>query len=149
MIVERYTFDTNILFYSLDASDDAKHKLARNLIGLAGPHRALLLLQTLGELCSATSKKRPALFAEAQSFVVATANFLPVVPASLEDVMEASALQQQHRLQFWDAMLCATARRAGCTLLLSEDLQDGRTLDGLTIRNPFRLAATELDKLLV
>ena len=38
---------------------------------------------------------------------------------------------------FWDAMLWTTARQAGCRLLLSEDLQDGQTLGGVTCVNPF------------
>ena len=36
------------------------------------------------------------------------------------------------------ALLCATAERAGLQYLLTEDLQDGRRLGGLTIVNPFR-----------
>jgi predicted nucleic acid-binding protein len=43
----------------------------------------------------------------------------------------------EHSLSFWDAMIWATARRAGCRLLISEDGQDGRMLDGVTIVNPF------------
>ncbi len=34
-------------------------------------------------------------------------------------------------------MLWATARRAGCRLLLSEDFQDGRDLGGVLFLNPF------------
>ena len=33
-----------------------------------------------------------------------------------------------------------SARRAGCAELLTEDLQDGRRIDGLVIRNPFKRA---------
>jgi predicted nucleic acid-binding protein len=39
---------------------------------------------------------------------------------------------------FYDALIVASALEAGCTTLLSEDIQDGRVIDGrLTIRNPF------------
>ena len=34
-------------------------------------------------------------------------------------------------------MLWATARDAGCGLVISEDFQDGRTLGGVTFVNPF------------
>jgi len=37
----------------------------------------------------------------------------------------------EHRLAFWDAMLWATARRTGVRILISEDFQDGRMLDGV------------------
>jgi predicted nucleic acid-binding protein len=52
----------------------------------------------------------------------------------LIDAMDAVA---GHGWSFWDAMMWATARRAGCRLLLSEDGDDGRTLGGVTLVNPF------------
>jgi predicted nucleic acid-binding protein len=61
---------------------------------------------------------------------------------------EALITQQQHGLQFWDAMLWATARRAGCSLIATEDFQDGRTLGGVTFRNPFKLSDAEWNALL-
>jgi predicted nucleic acid-binding protein len=42
-----------------------------------------------------------------------------------------------HSFSFWDAMLWMTAKRAGCQLLLSEDGDDGRSLRGVTLVNPF------------
>ena len=46
----------------------------------------------------------------------------------------------RYQLQFFDAVIIAVARRAGATMLLSEDMHDGLTIDGLTILNPFREA---------
>ena len=37
----------------------------------------------------------------------------------------------------WDAMILSAALGAGCEVLLSEDMQDGHVVEGLTIRNPF------------
>ena len=42
----------------------------------------------------------------------------------------------EHRLQFWDALIVNAAAEAGCTLLLSEDMQDGFMIRGVTIVNP-------------
>ncbi len=42
-----------------------------------------------------------------------------------------------HGLAFWDAMIWATAKYAGCRLLIGEDGHDGRTLGGVTTVNPF------------
>jgi predicted nucleic acid-binding protein len=41
-------------------------------------------------------------------------------------------------LSYWDAAIVAAARLLGCNELLSEDLQDGRSIDGILLRNPFR-----------
>ena len=41
------------------------------------------------------------------------------------------------KTSFWDAMIIAAARAQGCDVLYSEDLQDGRIIDGMRIVNPF------------
>ena len=46
-------------------------------------------------------------------------------------------VMESHRISFWDAMLWATARRAGCGAILTEDFQDGRLLGGVRFINPF------------
>lgn len=50
----------------------------------------------------------------------------------------ALLLREETGFQFYDSLIVAAALQLGCSTLLSEDLQDGRTLDGLVIRNPFR-----------
>ena len=60
----------------------------------------------------------------------------------LTDAIDAVAA---HSWSFRDAMIWATAKRAQCRLLLSEDGQDGRTLGGVTTVNPF---VTQLSPLL-
>ena len=55
----------------------------------------------------------------------------------------AIALVQRHALARYDALLVAAAADAGCSVLYSEDVQDGqRMTDALVIRNPFTPAAT-------
>ncbi len=46
-------------------------------------------------------------------------------------------LASVHRLQIWDAVILSAAASAGCRVLLSEDLQDGFTWNGVTVVNPF------------
>lgn len=145
MAADRYTFDTNILFYSLDKSDAGKHKVARRMIGLADPRRVSILLQTLGELANAVSKRQPALLPQTERLAHLTSTLFTVVPTGFDDVVEALLIHKQHKFQFWDSVLWATARRAGCTTFFSEDMQDGRSIGGVTIRNPFKMSEAELD----
>ena len=49
-------------------------------------------------------------------------------------------LATSHQLSLWDAIMLAAAAQAGCRLLLSEDMQDGFTWRGVTVRNPFTTA---------
>jgi predicted nucleic acid-binding protein len=68
----------------------------------------------------------------------------PVFAAAEDDLDCAMRVVEDHHLSFWDAMLWATARRAGCRLLLSEDFQDGRDLGGVLFFNPFEPANRKL-----
>ncbi|HUP00829.1 MAG TPA: PIN domain-containing protein, partial [Gemmatimonadota bacterium] len=50
----------------------------------------------------------------------------------------AWAVQDSHRLSWWDALIVAAAQVGGCNTLLTEDLQDGMDLDGVRVVNPFQ-----------
>jgi len=69
--------------------------------------------------------------------VAAFQEVAPVFAATDQDLMGALDLVRDHRIGFWDALLCSTARRVGLQYLLSEDMQDGRRFGSLTIVNPF------------
>ena len=46
-------------------------------------------------------------------------------------------LHESTQFRWYDSLIVAAALESGAELLYSEDLQDGRRLAGLTIRNPF------------
>ena len=46
-------------------------------------------------------------------------------------------IQDRYRLSFWDALIVAAAKSASCRYLLTEDLQSGQKIDGVTVVNPF------------
>jgi predicted nucleic acid-binding protein len=146
MAAERYTFDTNILFYSLDATDPAKHARARRLIGLADSRRVPVLLQTLGELSNGVAKRNRAMLSKTERLIQMASAMFAIVPMDIDDLLDALLIHSEHKLQFWDAVLWATARRAGCTTLFTEDMQDGRTSGGVAIRNPFKMSEKEIDE---
>ena len=45
---------------------------------------------------------------------------------------------QSNEFSFWDSLIVEAALQSGCSLLLSEDMQDGRVIGSLTIQNPFK-----------
>ena len=52
-------------------------------------------------------------------------------------IVAAIRLHQQYTLSFWDAIILQASKSAACSLVLSEDLQDGLRIDNLTVKNPF------------
>ena len=58
-------------------------------------------------------------------------------------INRASEMARAHGMQLWDCVVCAASIEAGAKALLTEDMQDGRTLDGLRLINPFAAANAE------
>jgi predicted nucleic acid-binding protein len=140
----RLTFDTNILVYAADREAGERHQIALDLVRRSRGSDCVLTLQALAELFRTLTGRYKIAASDAVAVVQEWRDAMPVVAADelcLIDAMDAVA---SHRLAFWDAMIWATAKRAGCRLLLSEDGQDGLTLGGVTIVNPFGPAPSPL-----
>jgi predicted nucleic acid-binding protein len=45
---------------------------------------------------------------------------------------------QGKAFSFWDSLIVEAALQADCRVLFSEDMQDGRQIGQLVIRNPFK-----------
>lgn len=150
MIVRgRFSLDTNILVYAVDRDAGAKHGLAMHLMGRAARRDCILPVQVLAEFFHATTRKGLLAPAVARAFVRDWLEVFSTTSADSVALTDAMDAVEEHRLSFWDAMLWATARQAGCAALLSEDFQDGRRLSGVEIINPFAEdAATRLAPLL-
>ncbi len=144
-----FTVDTNILIYSIDPTDAAKHRIARTIMARVYSSTAFLPLQCLSEFYAVCVRKKLLARVSQISEVVSRAiESSEVIPYSPEDLLAAIQLHQQHHLQFFDALLISTAKRSGCQTLFTEDMQNGRALEGITLINPFHLTPEELDRLL-
>ena len=140
MVVAPLTFvDTNVLAYAHDRSESVKQPVARTLLeGLWRDRAGVLSTQVLQELyVVATRKFDPPMPRAAARELVVVYGTWPVVQVDVPLIVAASELEERHTLSFWDALVVEAARRAGATRLVTEDLQPGRTIGGVTIENPF------------
>ncbi|MFM2317393.1 MAG: hypothetical protein RLZZ215_14 [Pseudomonadota bacterium] len=134
-------FDTNILVYAFDKDEPSKAAMARHWLREVGSQGNLVLsTQVLQEFYVAVTKsmnpKMPHL--QAAELVNDFAEF-PLV--QVDKVLIAKAMQRHRNREFsfWDSLVIEAALQANCDTLLSEDMQDGRIIHGLTIVNPFKL----------
>ena len=60
-------------------------------------------------------------------------------PVGVDRSTIEAAWSVQHRFGYawWDALIVAAAVNAGSRHLLTEDLQEGQEIDGVTVMNPF------------
>jgi predicted nucleic acid-binding protein len=143
----RCTFDTNILFYAIDSSAGEKHRAAKQLLTLANRDNTVIVLQTLGELFHSIHRKHPQQLPVARDFIDNALALFDIIASDAQDLTEALVIQQQHSIQFWDALILVTAQRASCPILFSEDFQDGQVFGPLTVRNPFTMTREAIDSL--
>ncbi|HEY6431452.1 MAG TPA: PIN domain-containing protein [Acetobacteraceae bacterium] len=130
----RFTLDSNVLIYAVDVRDQHRRSSAFTIVDRAASLDCLLLPQALAEFFHAVSRKRivPRDSAAAQVrdwIVIFGIAQGPTAPA-LESALEASLAK---RFQFYDALLLATAKTAGCEAVISEDMAAGSELDGVRI----------------
>ncbi len=62
---------------------------------------------------------------------------LPLVQVDKGVINRVMDRHREGEFSFWDCLIVAAALQSGCSLLLTEDMQNGRRLDTLEIRNPF------------
>ena len=133
----RLTLDTNLLVYAVQR-EDRRHAVASDIVHRAAAADCAQTLQSLGECFNVLRRKTSLTLTDARAAIRDYRTiFKTLVPAAPEDLDSALAANERHGLQFWDAMLWATAKRAGCRLILTEDFQDGRNLEGVIFADPF------------
>ncbi len=138
---DKVFLDTNIFVYSIDSSAELKQKrdVARELVMThIRDESGVISIQVLQEFFQVATRKieTPISIDDALEYMQYMAN-LQIVAPDLDMVVSAARLHQKHSLSFWDSLIVQAAKTADCANILSEDLQDGLRLDGLTIRNPF------------
>lgn len=145
----RVAFDTNVLVYAELEPGTEKGALAGSLIERASIEQGIFAAQVVGEFLAVIRRKRRELFPGACAFAIELTSLFTIAETDATVMRKAIELAQRHRLQFWDAVICAASVKAGATHLLSEDMQDGFTVAGLTIVDPFAEANRNLlDRLL-
>jgi predicted nucleic acid-binding protein len=133
----RTFFDTNILIYADDQATPAKRRRALKLVA---EHRlsrtGVVSLQVLQEYFVTVTRKLGVDAAIARRKVELIAEFDVASPDVL-DILAAIDLHRLHGISFWDALIVRSAKQSGCGVLLSEDMQNAREIDGVEIVNPF------------
>ena len=137
--------DTNVFVYARDIRDPAKQSRAAAWLEHLWHERAgRTSVQVLSEYyVTVTRKLDPGLSSrEAWDDVRALFAWRPcAVDVSLLE--RGREIGSRYKLNWWDSLIVSAAESQDCSLLLSEDLQDGGVYGGVTVRTPFALDANE------
>jgi predicted nucleic acid-binding protein len=138
MPAARVFVDTNVLLYVHDRNEQQKAAQALSwLRALTEQQIGQINLQVLNELSHVLLRKK--WFQSPQVVFSIVDDFATLGDGSVGWTEIALARVLHHRLSYswWDCLLLAAAIELGCTHFLSEDLQDGQSINGLTIVDPF------------
>jgi predicted nucleic acid-binding protein len=134
----RVFIDTNILIYALDPSAPEKRRVSADLLRQTISGRTLTLSpQSLNETYRVLTQRRRLMPVEAARGYIRTLAPWAIAPLDAKTVERAFAVEDETGYSWWDSLMLAAALQADCRLFVSEDLQDGRTIAGMRIANPF------------
>jgi predicted nucleic acid-binding protein len=131
--------DTNVLLYavSTDAAEAGKLAIAREILRASDFALSVQVLQEF--FVQATRNSRAGRLSHEHAVgLITTWTRVPVQDLTYPIVAKAMAAVQRWQVSYWDAAIIESARAAGCTIVLSEDLHDGQNFDGVRVVNPFR-----------
>jgi predicted nucleic acid-binding protein len=130
--------DTNILIYAHDLDAGKKHTTAAHALQqLWADRNGVISPQVLQEFYVNATRKiaKPLTRKIARTIVDNYAVWS--IDTTAADIAVAFRIEDEARIGFWDALICASALKAGATRLLSEDLNGGQSISGIRIENPF------------
>lgn len=132
---DKIFIDTNILVYSV-ANDLRKRSIADALLLREG---IVVSPQVISEFIAVTLRKQ---ILEQTKVVEYAHKFLKVFHTTVMTagtITSALNIMTKYRFAYWDSLILAAAIESACTIVYSEDLQDGQRIeDQVTIINPFK-----------
>ena len=137
---DKIFIDTNIIIYAYDVSAVGKHQIASHILSdLWNSGLGVLSTQVLQEFfVNIVQKIQKPIDKKLAKEIVRDFLRWQVVVNNGDSILDAIDIYDKYRYSFWDSMIIEAAIKGGAVFLMSEDLQHGQVISGVTIRNPFK-----------
>ena len=130
--------DTNVLIYAHDLDAKSKHAVAKDaLYELWANRTGFLSTQVLQEFYVSVTRKLAKPLTKTSARAVVDRYAVWCVDTTPAEIAVAFRIEDEARIGFWDALICAAALKTGAEQILSEDLNAGQRIAGIRIVNPF------------
>ncbi len=130
--------DTNVLVYAHDPTDQDKNHVAKSIIRSWLDGREIWISsQVLQEFANVLINKFDSSPEETLE-LIHLHSIMGVFVQQIETIERAVEICKTYQTSYYDALIIAAAEAAHCDVLFTEDMQDGRTIAGVRIVNPFR-----------
>ena len=140
----KFFVDTNVLIYALDKKPIQKAKIAVEWLDELAKRDAIRInLQVINEFCHVALRKFEGRSDSDIKAMASTLSQWGQEPITAETIEAAWVIRQNFRYSWFDSLLLASAHQLKCSFFLSEDLQNGHDVVGLTVLNLFLAKPSE------
>jgi predicted nucleic acid-binding protein len=130
--------DTNVLIYAHDVDAKAKHDVAKGVLReLWSERTGVLSMQVLQEFYVNVTRKIAKPLPKDTARVIVNSYSIWCIETTPTEIAAAFRIEDQSRIGFWDALIVASAAKAGTVRILSEDLNAQQVIAGIRVENPF------------
>lgn len=145
----RFTVDTNVLVYAVDAAAPDKRAIAHDIITRGRTLDMTLTAQAIGEFLNVVRQRHADRFDQAIKLAGHWSLLFPTAPTLPDHLLNGARLALRRKIRFRDSVMLEVARDDRVEILLTEDMQDGAEYDGVRLINPFAVTnAAAIDTLL-
>ena len=126
--------DSNIFLYAFCDKDSQKQLIAKKLV----LNDASISVQVINEVSVNLLKKFKLSEIQIGDFINSCFTHYDIINLSKEIFITASEIRIKYKISYYDSIIIATALKNKCTILYSEDMQNGQNIENsLKIVNPF------------
>lgn len=130
---DRIFIDSNIWLYLFDV-DLSKKSKALSLL----KENHFISTQVLSENANVCLRKFNMSIDDVQHHIENLSHHCSVLEITQKIIFQAFSIHKNYQYSYYDSLIISTALEHDCTMLYSEDMQNGQLINGqLTIKNPF------------
>jgi len=137
-MIEKIFIDTNIFIYAYTKDCENKNKVSCDLLrDNVSRENIFVSVQILNEFYSIMAKYKYS-HNQIEYYLKEIIGQVNVISLDLETVENCLKIKEKYRFSWWDSLVLSSALESNCSILYSEDLQHGQTVENsLKIVNPF------------
>ena len=138
-ITGKYFIDTNIFVYLFNMADKKKWDKCHEILKQANKNVYFVIsTQVLNEFISVMLNKFKTQPLVLKSIVDDMCEF-EVVETNINIIKKAIDIKTLNQLSYWDSLIISAAKSSKCSVILTEDMNHGQVIEGVSIQNPFKL----------
>ncbi len=125
--------DSNVLIYLHDKFDTRKRTIAENILADAPKISSQVVSEYINVTRRLLDLPKPTILRQCAALF----EHCELIIVNPNTLVAAANLIDKHGFQIFDSIIVAAALEANCSVLYSEDMQNGFTINNMTIVNPF------------